>query len=312
MEFSAICYLLVETLETMTYPRKRAMFVLVFAVALSTSLAAQDASAGLDQAVLAKAKAGDASAELAIGIEYQKGDLVPRDFVQAAEWFRKASDQGNAHAQFKLGTLYQQRESGLMQDDAQADQWLRKAADQGLAEAQNALALAYLRGKGVPQDAAQAVDWFQKAVAQNDAQAMVNLAGLYSKGQGVGRDEKQAFALVNKAADLGDAEAEYQLGVDYEQGLGTKKDKGQAIGQYRKAADQGNPWAQYNLAPLLGPNRVEAWFWLTEAMDKLDGDTLLKATALRNEIESKMKPAEKAEAEQRVSNWHPTKPAAAQ
>lgn len=288
------------------------MFGLILAVALPVALAAQDAASGLDQAVLAKAKAGDAAAELAIGIEYQKGDVVPRDFVQAAEWFRKAADLGNARAQFKLGTLYQQRESGLMQDDGQAAQWLRKAADQGLAEAQNALALAYLRGKGVPQDPAQAVDWFQKAVAQNNAEAMVNLAGLYSKGQGVSRDEKQAFTLVNKAADMGDAEAEYQLGVDFEQGLGTKKDKGQAIGEYRKAADQGNPWAQYNLAPLLGPNRVEAWFWLTEAMDKLDGDTLLRATALRNEIESKMKPAEKADAEQRVSQWHPNRLAAAQ
>jgi TPR repeat protein len=295
----------------MTYPRKRAMFGLIFAVVLSAATA-QDASSALDQAVLAKAKAGDAAAELAIGIEYQKGDVVPRDFVQAAEWYRRAADQGNARAQFKLGSLYQQRESGLAQDDAQAAQWLHKAADQGLAEAQNALALAYLRGKGVQQDPAQAVDWFQKAVAQNDAQAMVNLAGLYSKGQGVGRDEKQAFTLVSKAADLGDAEAEYQLGVNYEQGLGTKKDKGQAINWYRKAADQGNPWAQYNLAPLLGPNRTEAWFWLTLAMDKLDGDPLLKATALRNEIESRMKPSEKADAEQRVSQWHPTKPAATQ
>ena len=288
------------------------MFVFVFAVALSAGLAAQDAPAGLDQAVLAKAKAGDAAAELAIGIEYQKGDVVPRDFVQAADWFRKAADLGNARAQFRLGSLYQQRESGLMQDDAQAAQWLRKAADQGLAEAQNALALAYAHGKGVAQDPAQAAEWFQKAVAQNDAQAMVNLAGLYSKGQGVNRDEKQAFTLVGKAADLGDADAEYQLGVDYEQGLGTKKDKGQAIGWYRKAADQGNPWAQFNLAPLLGPNRVEAYFWLTLAMDKLDGDALLKATAQRNEIETKMKPAEKADAEKRVSQWHPAKPAAAQ
>jgi TPR repeat protein len=283
------------------------MFVFVFAVALSAALAPQDTTSGLDQAVLARARAGDAAAELAIGIEYQKGDVVPRDFVQAADWFRKAADLGNARAQFKLGTLYQQRESGLMQDDAQAARWLRKAAEQGLAEAQNALALACLGGKGVAQDPAQAVDWFQKAVAQNYAQAMVNLAGLYAKGQGVNRDEKQAFALVGKAAELGDAEAEYQLGVDYEQGLGTKKDKGQAINWYRKAADQGNPWAQYNLAPLLGPNRVEAWFWLTEAMDKLDGDALLKATALRSEIESKMKPAEKADAEQRVSQWRPTR-----
>src|SRR5580692_5730202 len=98
---------------------------------LSAAAAAQDAAAGLDPALLAKAKAGDPSSEYLVAIEYQKGDIVPRDFVQAAAW-------------------------------------LRKAADQGYAGAQAALALCYAQGAGITQDNAQALALYQKAVAQND------------------------------------------------------------------------------------------------------------------------------------------------
>src|ERR1700722_7446061 len=83
---------------------------------LAPTAAAQDAAAGLDPALLAKAKAGDAASEYLVAIEFQKGDIVPRDFVQAADWYRKAADQGYALAQYKLGLLYQQKESGIMKD----------------------------------------------------------------------------------------------------------------------------------------------------------------------------------------------------
>jgi hypothetical protein len=272
---------------------------------IATLVAAQDVTAALDPALLAKAKSGDAASEYLVAIEFQKGDIVPRDFVQAADWYRKAADQGYAPAQYKLGLLYRQKESGIMKDDAQAAAWLRKAADQGHAGAQSALALSYSRGLGVAQDNAQAVALYQKAVAQNDPGAMVGLALLYSRGQGVPKDAKQAFDLDSKAAALGSADGEYDLGLAYDLGQGVKKDKNQAIDWYRKAAQQGNAGAQFNLGAI-DSNHAEAYFWLSIAVDRLDGDAATKATALRDAAAAKLKPAEKAEQVDKASNWRPT------
>jgi hypothetical protein len=272
----------------------------------STWAAAQDQPAGINPDVLAKAKAGDASSEYLVAIEYQKGDVVPRDFVQAAAWYRKAADQGYALAQYKLGMLYRQRESGIMKDDVQAAAWLHKAADQGNAPAQAALGLCFSLGQGVTQDDAQAAAWYQKAVAQANPEAMVDLALLYEHGRGVPKDGKQAFALLQQAAGLGAADAEYQLGIDYENGQDTKKDKNQALDWYNKAAEQGNGWAQFNLGQMLASKPAEAYFWLSVAIDHLDGDPLTKATALRDAAAAKLKPADKAQADDRINQWHPT------
>ncbi len=50
-----------------------------------------------------------------------------------------------------------------VQDVAQAAQWFRKAAEQGVANAQNNLGVAYYKGHGVRQDLALAQEWFGKA-----------------------------------------------------------------------------------------------------------------------------------------------------
>jgi TPR repeat protein len=90
---------------------------------------------------------------------YEIGHRVPQDDVQAATWFRKAADQGNASAQYNLGMLYLQGQ-GVLQDYAQAVVWFRKAADQQHAKAQFALGLMYQHGQeGVPQNSTQAYVW---------------------------------------------------------------------------------------------------------------------------------------------------------
>ena len=36
---------------------------------------------------------------------YRQGHGVPQDYAQAAVWYRKAAEQGDAGAQFNLGTM---------------------------------------------------------------------------------------------------------------------------------------------------------------------------------------------------------------
>ena len=283
-----------------------ALLTLALLTLASGPALAQNQPAGIDPAVLAKANAGDAAAEFQVAGAYQQGDIVPRDFVQASAWYLKAATQGYTQAQYRLGLLYQQKESGIMKDDAQAAIWLRKAADQGDASAQAALAVCYTKGLGVPQDNAQAASWFQKGAAQNSPQAMEGLALLYERGLGVGKDGKQAFALLQKAAALEDAEAEYQLAIDFENGQDTKKDKKQAEDWYSKAAQQGHIWAQYNLGQMLVSKPADAYFWLSLAMNQLEGDPLIKATALHDDAASKLSPTQKSQADDRINAWHPT------
>jgi len=50
---------------------------------------------------------------------YQFGEGVPKDFSEAARWYRKAADQGDAKAQVDLGYLYNHG-SGVPEDLGEA------------------------------------------------------------------------------------------------------------------------------------------------------------------------------------------------
>jgi uncharacterized protein len=70
-----------------------------------------------------------------LGLLYFDGTLLPRDYAIAAEWFRKAAEQGNAAGGRLLGSRYQFGQ-GVPQSMADAVTWYRKAAEQGDVEDQ--------------------------------------------------------------------------------------------------------------------------------------------------------------------------------
>jgi len=73
------------------------------------------------------------------------------DYITALKNFTTLAGQGDAQAQFFLGTMYDDGK-GVVQDYQQAVKWFTKAAEQGDAQAQSKLAIAYLLGQGVAQD----------------------------------------------------------------------------------------------------------------------------------------------------------------
>jgi TPR repeat protein len=147
---------------------------------------------GIDPALLAKAQAGDASAEYQVGWAYEIGDGVLKDFTQSSIWFRKAAEQGSVDAQALLCGHYVDG-SGVPKDSVQAAIWCRKAAEQGDAFGQFDLGSAYETGDGVPQDYALAASWYFKAANQGYADAQFNLGRLYFLGSGVRRDYGEAY-----------------------------------------------------------------------------------------------------------------------
>lgn len=58
-----------------------------------------------------------------------------KDYLQAASWFRKAAEQGDALSEYALGLMYYGG-LGVTQDYVQAIAWYRKAAKQGYSPAQ--------------------------------------------------------------------------------------------------------------------------------------------------------------------------------
>ena len=61
---------------------------------------------------------------------YYNGEGVDEDFVLAAQWYRKAADQGCGIAQYNLGVCYHNGQ-GVCQSLDQAKEWYYEAAKQG-------------------------------------------------------------------------------------------------------------------------------------------------------------------------------------
>jgi uncharacterized protein len=80
------------------------------------------------------AEQGNASAQFYLGLSYENGDGVPRDYVKARQWYEKSAAQGDAKAQLYLG-LQSSFGQGVPVDLVQAYMWYTLAAGNGNAHA---------------------------------------------------------------------------------------------------------------------------------------------------------------------------------
>lgn len=105
---------------------------------------------------------GDAHAQFQIATMYFSGQGVDKNWQTAAQWFRKAAEQGDFRSQTLLGALLAQDQFGMKHDYAEAVKWSRKAAEHDSGAAFN-LGMLSSSGMGVPQDYAEAYFWFSLA-----------------------------------------------------------------------------------------------------------------------------------------------------
>lgn len=119
----------------------------------------------IEATLLAKANAGDAAAQVLVGDSYAAGKSVAQDYVQAAAWYRKAAEKGDAGGQIHLAALYRDGGKHFPRDMVQAAAWYRKAAEQGDAGAQGILGVLYSMGQGVPHDDVEAYYWLDLAAS---------------------------------------------------------------------------------------------------------------------------------------------------
>ena len=194
-------------------------------------------------------KAADAGSNLAmnnLGWLSQNGWGSAQDYVKAREWYQKAADAGNNVAMNNLGWL-SQNGWGVAKDYVKAREWYQKAADAGSNLAMNNLGWLSQNGWGVPQDYIKAREWYQKAADAGSNLAMNNLGWLSQNGWGVPQDYIKAREWYQKAADAGNNAAMNNLGWLFQNGLGGAQDYIKAREWYQKAADAGSNLAMNNL-----------------------------------------------------------------
>lgn len=155
-----------------------------------------------------RAERGDAHAKIEAALAHLRGEGVETDTGAAMRWAQSAAAQGDATAQFVLGSLYAK---GMAPDPRHAVKWYEAAAAQGNVKAMHNLALAYLSGDGVERNATTAIAWFTKAANGGYVDSAMNLAVLYDRGEEVERSPREALHWYDEAAAKGDAEAERRV-----------------------------------------------------------------------------------------------------
>jgi hypothetical protein len=111
-------------------------------------------------------------------LEHGVGTVV--DMRKAMSWYRVAAEKSNyARAQNYLGHMLYHGKGDIPADPSEAVHWFRKAAEQGNAHAQNNLGIAYEEGKGAMRDYAVSKEWYRKASEGNHASGMNNLGYIY-------------------------------------------------------------------------------------------------------------------------------------
>lgn len=197
-------------------------------------------------------------------LNYQNGvkRYQPENASVAIKALQPLASQGDAEAQFRLGSLYYQG-LGVRQDYQEAASWLRKAAEQGHVFAQTTLGTFYAQGvQGViEKDYPQALMWYIFAAAKGDGEAKVLRDDLVMKmtpaqiaeAQELARNFKPTAAYekeineLKELAEKGDATAQFRLGLIYYGGQATPRNYVEALSWFKKAARQGNPFSQYNV-----------------------------------------------------------------
>lgn len=243
-----------------------------------------------------------ASGEAPVNDEEEKEEDT-RNPEKAFYWLKKLAESGNAEAMDELSAFYM-KAFGTERDLEKAAEWKKKAVENGAkgeagmeqvllsaaeskekaeagdAEAQAnyakilALFAQYRPDLGGEADEKAAFRWAQKAAAGANPIGIMTLAQFYKDGTGTSKDEKKAFRLIERAAQKGNAACQAKLGQMYFGGEGIEENPKAAFEWCKKAAEAGDVNGVSNLGVLylLGkgveknPDRAVEWLQKAAAL----------------------------------------------
>lgn len=162
-----------------------------------------DRRAGNDAAAVAHlralAESGSPRAQVMLGLRYESGNGVERDFTEASRLYELATAQKYAPAFALLGRMYESGRAGIYDLPTAIDLYQRGIAA-GEQWAAFFRALQYETGEGARQDIVEAVRLYRMAAEQGNPRALIRLADLHMNGIGVERDPLEARRMLERAA----------------------------------------------------------------------------------------------------------------
>ena len=169
-------------------------------------------------AIISKAKSGDASAMNEVGTWYYIGKHVNRDYGQAYEWWKKASLKSNVRAIANLGLCYQLGR-GVERDSIDAVRLYEKSIKEG-----NIVLL----------------EQRTKSTSKSAFDAML-VGECHEKGIGVKKDYSKAAVFYAQAASMGSVDGMRQAGLCYL----NAKEAVKALPYFEKGAGKGDMSSNY-------------------------------------------------------------------
>ncbi len=180
-------------------------------------------------------------AMLEIGLVYNYGYDVPKDYVKALEWMKKSAELGNSAACSNVA-LYYKEGRGVDKDEKEAVAWYEKAAAGGNTED---LAICYYRGMGVERDYQKAMELFLRSltsgvvnVADDANEAYWYIGSMYRDGLGVKQDYTASLEWFTRGIEAGDPDCCFAAARQYMKGQGTEKDPDRALALCEEATDK--------------------------------------------------------------------------
>jgi TPR repeat protein len=138
---------------------------------------AKDVKRGFELAA-AGAALGCAHSKGALGWCYVWGHGVAKDVARGLALGRESAAAGSCFGQFVVARCYYVGRGGVAKDYAEAARLYLLAAEQGYAHAQFKLGNVFEKGHGVAKDTAEAIRWYRLAAAQGHAASENLLAQL--------------------------------------------------------------------------------------------------------------------------------------
>lgn len=179
-----------------------------------------------------------------------------------------AAEAGSAHAQVKLGLMYEQGEHVEKSFD-EAEMWFRLAANQDHPQGEYNLALFYIDGVSVQQDASIALYWLERAANRGYLPAILHLANYQQVNSLLDEDEPN---WIRVAAERGDPLSQLHLAKHHLKMSMSVTDIAQAEFWLTNAAEHDLLEAQlllvelYTLAKYQLVDEEKANFWKRVAM----------------------------------------------
>ncbi len=194
------------------------------------------------------ARSGNKHMQLRLARLYTIGKGVECNLYLAADYMRKAAEQGLAWAKNELFDVLWR--IGTPDSYSEMIHVATSFAEAGDGGAMGRLGRAYRDGKGVEKDLIKASEWMRMAADQNIRWAHWELFDILWR---INTPEslKEMLERAVPLAEAGNGEIQGRLGRAYRDGKGVDKDLNKAAEWMKKAADMNIGWAEKELSDIL-------------------------------------------------------------